>query len=99
MEPKTRIGIGKLLTIGFAIAIGIAVILGLFSTYSLNKVASDMETVAEGSVNVNSELGTLKTAAGKAATAAKRTKVGHERQARKGSQDELGGYDGSPKDL
>jgi methyl-accepting chemotaxis protein len=80
MKARSRSRIGTLLNIGFALAIGIAVVLGLFSKFSLNTVASDLSGVAESSIGVNTELGNLKEAAGLAAAEASRLKEDmHER--------------------
>ncbi|MCP3677619.1 MAG: HAMP domain-containing protein, partial [Deltaproteobacteria bacterium] len=62
-----KVGLGTLLTLGFFIAIVIALFIGIFSMYSLSKVASDLKWVADNSIEVSSELGKVREASGVAA--------------------------------
>ncbi len=52
----SKLGLGALLNIGFAIAITVGVFIGYFSMVSLGKVVSDLGNVATQSLNVSSKL-------------------------------------------
>ncbi|MFQ5330173.1 MAG: hypothetical protein ACE5D4_09335 [Thermodesulfobacteriota bacterium] len=57
---------------GFFITVVIALFIGIFNIHSMNRVVSDLEGVAENSVEVSSELGKVKEASGAAADSAEK---------------------------
>ncbi len=61
MKPR-RMGIGTLITVGFAMAIALAAIIGVFGMVSMGKIVNSLDEVAEGSKAVSSELTKLKQA-------------------------------------
>ena len=61
-KSSSKIGIGTLLTIGFAIAIVLAVIIGGFSVFNLKKMSTSFKVMSENSIEVSSELNKLKNA-------------------------------------
>lgn len=61
-KSTSKIGIGTLLTIGFAIAIILTVIIGGFSVFNLKKMSSSFKAMSEDSIEVSSELAKLKSA-------------------------------------
>ena len=73
-KSTSKIGIGTLLNIGFAIAIVLALIIGAFSVYNLQKMSTDLEAMSKDSINVSSELGKLKDASMSGAVEANRLK-------------------------
>ena len=69
-----RFGLGTLLTTGFAIAIALTVIMGLFSMVSLGTLATSLSEMATGSKEVSLELSKLKEASSVAASEAESLK-------------------------
>lgn len=57
-----KFGIGTLITLGFAMAVTLAVIIGVFGMVSMGTIVSSLDEVAEGSNVVSSELTKLKQA-------------------------------------
>ncbi|MFQ5330119.1 MAG: methyl-accepting chemotaxis protein [Thermodesulfobacteriota bacterium] len=67
-----KVRLGTLLTLGFCIAVVIALFLGIFNIHSMNSILSDLQGVAERSIAVSAELGKVKDASGVAAGSAEK---------------------------